>query len=196
MRAGLTVPYPALLRPVLYFSGATALICGIVCSLTFWSRRLEAGLAVLVLGAAATLMIISYGRLMIEPTRSYASLARNIERLAPGARLICYPRYIESLPFYCRRRVILVGAKTELTYGAEHAVRCLRVLLHTARRPAAAVEGASSVRISNRSRSIGADSGPARPVQSDSFGLEEAGVNSRSSKGERGMNRKSRLRGK
>jgi hypothetical protein len=24
------------------------------------------------------------------------------------------------LPFYCRRRVVLVGAKTELTYGAEH----------------------------------------------------------------------------
>jgi hypothetical protein len=53
--------------------------------------------------------------------RSYATLARNIERLAPAARLICYPRFIESLPFYCRRRVILVGAKTELTYGAEHA---------------------------------------------------------------------------
>ncbi|MGH7841946.1 MAG: hypothetical protein ACREQT_10555, partial [Candidatus Binataceae bacterium] len=36
------------------------------------------------------------------------------------ARLICYPRYIQSLPFYARRRVILIGAKTELAYGAAH----------------------------------------------------------------------------
>ena len=35
--------------------------------------------------------------------------------------LICYPRYIQSLPFYTGRRVILVGAPTELAYGAAHA---------------------------------------------------------------------------
>ncbi|MBV8452765.1 MAG: glycosyltransferase family 39 protein [Deltaproteobacteria bacterium] len=114
-------PYPVILQPVLYLSGATAVICAIVCSGVFWMRRLEAGLALLIGGTAATLIIISYGRIIAEPTRSYAALARSIARLAPQARLICYPRYIESLPFYCRRRVILVGAKTELTFGAEHA---------------------------------------------------------------------------
>ncbi len=114
-------PYPAMLRPALYVSGATVVICASLCSAVFWTRRLELGLALLIGGAAAILMIISYGRIMAEPTRSYAALARSIERLAPHARLICYPRYIESLPFYCRRRVILVGAKTELSYGAEHA---------------------------------------------------------------------------
>jgi 4-amino-4-deoxy-L-arabinose transferase-like glycosyltransferase len=114
-------PYPVILQPVLYLSGATVVICAIVCSAAFWTRRIEAGLALLIGGTAATLIIISYGRIMAEPTRSYASLARSIARLAPQARLICYPRYIESLPFYCRRRVILIGAKTELTFGAEHA---------------------------------------------------------------------------
>ena len=114
-------PYPVILQPVLYLSGATVIICAIVCLAAFWSRHFEAGLALLIGGAAATLSIISYGRIMAEPTRSYAALARSIARLAPQARLICYPRYIESLPFYCRRRVILVGAKTELTFGAEHA---------------------------------------------------------------------------
>ena len=114
-------PYPAILRPVLYVSGATVVVCAIVCSAVFWTRRFGAGLVALVGGAAATLMIMSYGRIMAESTRSYSALARSIERLAPQARLICYPRYIESLPFYCRRRVILIGAKTELTYGAEHA---------------------------------------------------------------------------
>lgn len=114
-------PYPVILQPVLYLSGAAVAVCAIACSAAFWTRRLEVGLALLVGGTAVTLIIISYGRIMAEPTRSYAALARSIARLAPQARLICYPRYIESLPFYCRRRVILVGAKTELTFGAEHA---------------------------------------------------------------------------
>jgi 4-amino-4-deoxy-L-arabinose transferase-like glycosyltransferase len=114
-------PYPAILRPVLYPAGVTVVVFAIACSAAFWSGRCITGFALLIVGAAATLMIMSYGRIMMEPTRSYAALARTIERLAPNAQLICYPRYIEALPFYCRRRVILVGAKTELTYGAEHA---------------------------------------------------------------------------
>jgi hypothetical protein len=114
-------PYPAILRPVLYTSGATVIVCAMICSAAFWSRRFEAGLGLLIGGTTAILMIMTYGRIIAEPTRSYATFARTIERLAPSARLICYPRFIESLPFYCRRRVILVGAKTELTYGAEHA---------------------------------------------------------------------------
>jgi hypothetical protein len=60
------------------------------------------------------------GRLMAEPARSYAGLARTIERIQPTARLVTYPRYVQSLPFYCRRRVIVVGAKTELAFGSEH----------------------------------------------------------------------------
>ncbi len=114
-------PYPAIVRPVLCVSGVTVIGCAIISGAAFWTHRTEAGFGLLIGGAAATLMIMSYGRIMLEPTRSYAALARNIERLAPQARLICYPRFIESLPFYCRRRVILVGAKTELAYGAEHA---------------------------------------------------------------------------
>jgi hypothetical protein len=114
-------PSPEMLRPVLYAGGTVAVVCAIVCLAAFWSRRFEAGLALLVGGTAATLIIMGYGRIRMEPTRSYATLARTIERLAPDATLICYPRYIESLPFYCRRRVILIGAKTELTFGAEHA---------------------------------------------------------------------------
>jgi hypothetical protein len=57
---------------------------------------------------------------MAEPSRSYAALARAIERREPYATLVCYPRYIQALPFYCRRRVVLVGPKTELQYGADH----------------------------------------------------------------------------
>jgi 4-amino-4-deoxy-L-arabinose transferase-like glycosyltransferase len=113
-------PYPAELQAILYVAGASAVISTLVCTAAFWTRRFEAGLVMLLGATALTVIVISYGRLKLEPTRSYAALARRLERLAPDARLICYPRYIESLPFYCRRRVILVGAKTELGFGAEH----------------------------------------------------------------------------
>ena len=113
-------PNPMLVRPALFSAGAIIVVCAVLCYAAFWTRRLTAGLCILVAGAAATLIVGSYGRIMAEPARSYATLARQIEQRAPNARLICYPRYIQSLPFYCRRRVILVGAKTELAYGAAH----------------------------------------------------------------------------
>ena len=169
-------PYPAILRTVLYASGATVVVCAIVSSAAFWTRRFGAGLVVLVGGAAATLMIISYGRIMAESTRSYSALARCIERLAPQARLICYPRYIESLPFYCRRRVILIGAKTELTYGAEHAPDAARFFF-TRRDDLLRLWKEPQPSVLVIDRSIGANSGPARRVQSDSFGFQEIGIN-------------------
>jgi hypothetical protein len=44
-----------------------------------------------------------------------------VQARAPDATLICYPRYVQALPFYTRRRVILVGAPTELAFGQTHA---------------------------------------------------------------------------
>jgi len=113
-------PYPMMVRPAIEISGTILIAGGLGCFATFWMRRGELGLALMVLIGAAVLTAISYGRLMAEPLRSYACLAREIERLEPDARLVCYPRYVQALPFYCRRRVIVVGGKTELTFGSEH----------------------------------------------------------------------------
>jgi len=113
-------PYPMMVRPAIDAAAAIFIIGGIGCFVTFWMRRGAIGLAVFILTAAAALVTVSYGRLMAEPIRSYARLARTIEQLQPNARLVCYPRYVQSLPFYSRRRVIIVGAKTELTFGSEH----------------------------------------------------------------------------
>ncbi|HEX3408895.1 MAG TPA: glycosyltransferase family 39 protein [Candidatus Binataceae bacterium] len=113
-------PYPALVRPALYAAGALFAIGGIGCFLSFWTPRNALGVLALIVTGAAVLITVSYGRLMAEPLRSYAQLARTIERLQPNARLVCYPRYVQSLPFYTRRRVIIVGARTELTFGSEH----------------------------------------------------------------------------
>src|SRR5258708_23906359 len=73
------------------------------------------------MAGSAIVMVARYGRLAIEATRSYALLARAIAQRAPDSTLICYPRYIQSLPFYTGRRVILIGPKTELDYGSTHA---------------------------------------------------------------------------
>jgi 4-amino-4-deoxy-L-arabinose transferase-like glycosyltransferase len=114
-------PNPMLVRPALYLAGAIVLSAGALCFAAFWRRDLAAGLATIAAAAVAVLVVGSYGRIMAEPARSYAQLARAIAERAPDARLICYPRYIQSLPFYTGRRVILIGAKTELAYGAAHA---------------------------------------------------------------------------
>lgn len=113
-------PYPALLQPVLGAIGAILLVGGVVCAAAFWIRRTEPGLAVLVLTTALALLVGGYGRLRAEPKRSYAALCREVEAKAPHARLICYRRYVQTLPFYTRRRVILIGDKTELAFGAAH----------------------------------------------------------------------------
>jgi len=114
-------PNPAMVRPALHAAGLVLIVASVLCFATFWQRRAGAGLATLALATAALLIVAGYGRLLAEPARSYARLARLIAQRAPDARLICYPRYIQSLPFYTGRRVILVGAPTELAYGAAHA---------------------------------------------------------------------------
>jgi len=111
---------PMLVRPALYAAGVILAGGGVISSAGFFLRRALFGLGAFGLTAAALIIAISYGRIMAEPARSYAALARLIQQRAPRAALVCYPRYIQSLPFYCRRRVILVGARTELDYGAKH----------------------------------------------------------------------------
>jgi 4-amino-4-deoxy-L-arabinose transferase-like glycosyltransferase len=113
-------PYPAMLQPVLGTIGAILMIGGVLCAAAFWLRRAEVGLAVLVLTTTAALLVGGYGRLRAEPRRSYAALCREVEAEAPHATLICYRRYVQTLPFYTHRRVILVGDKTELAFGAAH----------------------------------------------------------------------------
>ena len=113
-------PNPMLVRTALYAAGAVLIIGGIMSAVAFWWRRPMVALGAFGSAAAVLIIVLSYGRLMAEPARSYTALARTIARRAPDAVLVCYPRYIQSLPFYAGRRVILIGAETEFAYGAEH----------------------------------------------------------------------------
>jgi 4-amino-4-deoxy-L-arabinose transferase-like glycosyltransferase len=114
-------PYVVAARPALYALGLIGAAGGALVAEVFRHWRLDAGLAAMVLVSAIALGAGSYVRLEAEPLRSYAALARMVEKRAPDATLICYPRYVQALPFYTRRRVILVGAPTELTFGKTHA---------------------------------------------------------------------------
>jgi len=69
---------------------------------------------------AAVLIAASYARIAMEPMRSYDALSQQVARKQPKAVLISYGRYVQALPFYAKRRVILVGNPSELRFGAEH----------------------------------------------------------------------------
>ena len=114
-------PYVVATRPALYALGLIGAAGGALVAEIFRHWRLDAGLMAMVLVTAIALGAGSYVRLEAEPLRSYASLARIVEERAPDATIICYSRYVQALPFYTRRRVILVGAPTELAFGQTHA---------------------------------------------------------------------------
>jgi len=119
--ASFRTPYPLLLQPELYAIGGILVFGGAMTAVAFSARLTGAGLSLIVITLTGALCAATWARLAAEPLRSYASLSRAVAERAPSATLICYHRYVQGLPFYTHRRVILVGPKSELKFGAEHA---------------------------------------------------------------------------
>ena len=111
-------PYVMAARPGMYAIGAILVAGGAVTTAMFVARRNPAGLGAIVVTLALALIAGGWVRLETEPMRSYAGLSRAIAETAPDAAIICYHRYVQSLPFYNRRRVVLVGGRTELDFGS------------------------------------------------------------------------------
>lgn len=111
-------PYVMTARPALYAIGAILITGGVVTALMFATRRTAAGLGAIVVTLAFALIAGGWARLETEPMRSYAALSRAIADRAPDADIICYHRYVQSLPFYNRKRVVLLGGRTELDFGS------------------------------------------------------------------------------
>jgi 4-amino-4-deoxy-L-arabinose transferase-like glycosyltransferase len=124
-------PYPMYVRPALYAAGGSLVIGGAIVTIMFLSRRTSFGLAALLVTMASTMMIATWARIEAEPLRSYANLAREIASHAPDATVICYHRYVQALPFYTRRRIVLVGARTELGFGSRRAHDAPKYFLKT-----------------------------------------------------------------
>ena len=118
MAPQIRTPYVMAARPAMYALGAIMVAGGVVTTAMFVTRRTAAGLGAIVVTLAFALIVGGWARLETEPMRSYASLSRAIAQQAPDAAIICYHRYVQSLPFYNRRRVILLGGRTELDFGS------------------------------------------------------------------------------
>ncbi len=119
--ASFRTPYPLLVQPELYAIGAILVFGGAMTTVAFSARLTGAGLSLIVITLAGALCAGTWARLAAEPLRSYATLSREVAERAPHAKIICYHRYVQGLPFYTRRRVTLVGPLSELRFGAEHA---------------------------------------------------------------------------
>jgi 4-amino-4-deoxy-L-arabinose transferase-like glycosyltransferase len=111
-------PYVMAVRPALYAIGAILVAGGAFTMLLFVMRRTAVGLGAIVVTLAFALIAGGWARLQAEPMRSYAALSRAIAEKAPDADIICYHRYVQSLPFYNRKRVVLIGGRTELDFGS------------------------------------------------------------------------------
>ena len=111
-------PYVMAARPAMYAIGAILMAGGAVTTSMFVARRNPAGFGAIVVTLALALIAGGWARLETERMRSYAGLSRAIAGTAPDAAIICYHRYVQSLPFYNRRRVVLLGGRTELDFGA------------------------------------------------------------------------------
>jgi 4-amino-4-deoxy-L-arabinose transferase-like glycosyltransferase len=110
--------YLMLARAALFAIGAILLVGGLSTAAMIRRNRIAPELGSLAVTIALALIAGTYARIAVEPMRSYAELSRSVAAQAPDASLICYHRYIQSLPFYARRRVILVGQRSELGFGA------------------------------------------------------------------------------
>ena len=111
-------PYVMAARHSMYAIGAILMAGGTVTMAMFLTRRTAAGLGAIVVTLALALIAGGWTRLETEPMRSYAALSRAIAEKAPDADIICYHRYVQSLPFYNRKRIVLLGGRTELDFGS------------------------------------------------------------------------------
>src|SRR5207248_1978949 len=111
----------AIVKPALTAIAIVLLCGGAVAVAASFARRVRTAVAAIVATAALALVAATWARLEAEPLRSYAALSRKIERVFPGIPVISYHRYVQGLPFYCQRRVILVGPPSELRFGMERA---------------------------------------------------------------------------
>jgi 4-amino-4-deoxy-L-arabinose transferase-like glycosyltransferase len=119
--ASFRTPYPMLVQPELFAIGGILVFGGAMTMVAFSARLTGAGLSLIVITLAGALCAGTWARLAAEPMRSYATLSREVAERAPNAKIVCYHRYVQGLPFYTRRRVIIVGPLSELRFGAERA---------------------------------------------------------------------------
>ena len=111
-------PDPVRLATVMYALAALLVATAVVAPLAFARAGSRAALATVVTGSALFFIGLNPAMPMLE-NRSIKPLAIQLaRRLKPADAVATYHNYYQDLPFYLRRRVIIVDWKGELAFGA------------------------------------------------------------------------------
>ncbi len=104
----------------------------------------DLALGILTLTVTVSLIAGSYSRVALSATRSYSAFARKLSVLQPNATMICYHRFLETVPFFTGRRILYIGDPGEHLFGIQHSRDASRYVYGA---------DADLVRLWNRSRS-------------------------------------------
>jgi 4-amino-4-deoxy-L-arabinose transferase-like glycosyltransferase len=100
--------------PSLCVGGLVMVVTGAV------MRRANQPRTALAVAACGWLLLLSTAIASRDVTTSYRRLGGVIDASAGAAdRVVIYRHYVQGIPFYAHRRVVLVGARGELAFGSE-----------------------------------------------------------------------------
>jgi 4-amino-4-deoxy-L-arabinose transferase-like glycosyltransferase len=109
-------PEVATILPRVYAGSCVIALTAGAALILLQRRSPQAGLAVLVLGMLVLEMVVISGR---GVRAHYRRLAVTIEQQArPQDLVILYNHYVQGVPFYARRRAVVVGGHGELDFGS------------------------------------------------------------------------------
>lgn len=98
-----------------YVGMAALAATGVVALRLTRQRRLQAALAVLIIGVLGLQVIAMTGRGIAAHYRALGLLIRQYAK--PGDQVVVYRHYVQGIPFYAQRRTIMVGGWGELEFG-------------------------------------------------------------------------------
>lgn len=107
--------------------------------------RSDLALGILTLTVAGSLIAGGYSRIALGARRSYSEFARELSVLEPNATMICYHRFLETVPFFTGQRILYIGDPGEHLFGVQHSRDARRYVFGS---------DADLVRLWNRSRSM------------------------------------------
>ncbi|MEO8601122.1 MAG: phospholipid carrier-dependent glycosyltransferase [bacterium] len=105
------------LAPFLFAAALPMAVTGLLSGRLVVAGRARAALAVLGCGWALLFCIAVAGRGAANEYRSLGVAART--ELREGDRLALYQKYVQGMPFYAGRRVVLIGGRSELKFGSQ-----------------------------------------------------------------------------
>jgi 4-amino-4-deoxy-L-arabinose transferase-like glycosyltransferase len=102
--------------PALYAGGVLLAAVAVTALMLLRRRRLQACFATLLLGMLGVQLVAVTGR---GVAAEYRPLGRTIRTQArPHDDVVTYRHYVQAIPFYGRRRTVMVGGRGELDFGS------------------------------------------------------------------------------